>query len=218
MKCRVWRKLHAEEAKRFDEVYGLMEKHEGLSLEDGFGAVQSGLSVEEFLARKSRTQKKAAVKEARASVPTEAVNAFIDGLVRERVELSVVLAERTLIDVVTGVEPVAFQLEKTGRMEKLQVVLLAPRIGWEQLVPTLERDQKLLQKPSPIARLPDKRPVSDPRPFLPCVGQKLDLLLRNGLRLRQLLTRVGPFDVVLGTSACEMFVPLHAIVRWSKDE
>ena len=27
MKCRVWRKLHAEEAKRFDQAYLLMEKH-----------------------------------------------------------------------------------------------------------------------------------------------------------------------------------------------
>src|SRR5439155_13365801 len=109
----VWRKLHAEEARRFDQVYELMDKNAGLELADAFGAIQSGLKVEEFLARKARTQKKAEVKAARGSVPGTAVNELVDGLIREKIELSIVLAERTMSDVMTAVEPVAFNFEKS---------------------------------------------------------------------------------------------------------
>ena len=58
-----------------------------------------------------------------------------------------VLAERTVLDTLLSEEPIAFTFERTGRLEKLQVVLLSRRSDWEQLLPTLERDPKLTQKP-----------------------------------------------------------------------
>ena len=214
MKARIWRKLHAEEAKRFDQVYALMGQHPGLDLADGFGAVQSGLPVEEFLARKARVQKKAEVKVARGSVPGEAINGFIEGLIQDKTELAVVLGERTLLDVLVKVEPVAFTLARQGRVEKLQVVVVARRTDWERLGPALDRDPKLSQKPLPIARQPEKRPISDPRPFQEQVGKTLLLCLRNGLNLSLPLRAFGPFDLIVGDEGEELFVPLHAIARW----
>jgi sRNA-binding regulator protein Hfq len=217
MKCRIWRKLHAEEAKRFDQVYVLMGENPGLSLGDAFGVLQSGLTVPEFMARKERTQRKAAIKQARAEVANEAVAAFLKDLVDSKTELSVVLGERTLLDTLVAEEPIAFGLERTGRLEKLQVVLLARRGDWEQLMPTLQRDQKLAQKPASVARQPDKRPHSDPRPFLEHVGQPVRLVLRNGIGLTAPLMKVGSFDLMLGEQGHELFVPLHAILRFEAD-
>ncbi len=214
MKCRIWRKLHAEEAKRFDQVYALMGQNLGLSLGDAFGVLQSGLTVPEFMARKERTQRKAAIKQARAEVANEAVAAFLKELVDTKTELSVVLGERTLLDTLVSEEPIAFTLERTGRLEKLQVVLLARRSDWDPLLPTLQRDQKLAQKPASVARQPDKRPHSDPRPFLGHVGQPVKLTLRNGISLTVPLLKVGSFDLILGEPGHEFFVPLHAILRF----
>jgi hypothetical protein len=213
MKCRVWRKLHAEEAKRFDQAYGLMQQHPELSLADAFALVQSGMTIEELKSRRDRTQKKAAVKEARGSVSGEAVDAFLQGLIAEKAEVSVVLGDRTLVDVLVGTEPIAFKLERSGRLEKLQVVLLARRAVWDPLGPTLERDQKLAQKPLPIVRQPERRPFSDPRAFLGDLGKTLDITLRNGLRLQHPLQAVGPFDLIFGPAGSELFVPLHGVAR-----
>ncbi|HZI03887.1 MAG TPA: hypothetical protein VEZ71_07695, partial [Archangium sp.] len=105
MKCRIWRKLHAEEAKRFDQVYALMGQHPTLSLGDAFGVVQSGMTVAEFMARKERTQRKAAVKQARGEVDDTSVGAFINGLLESKTELAVVLGERTVLDTISAVEP-----------------------------------------------------------------------------------------------------------------
>jgi hypothetical protein len=214
MKCRIWRKLHAEEAKRFDQVYTLLQTHAHLSLADGFGVVQSGLSVDAFLARKARTAKKAEVKEARTSVPTSTIDGLIQTLIEEKTELSVVLGERTLMDVMTAVAPVSFTLEKHGRLEKLQVVALSRKAQWEKLSPSLPRDGKLSQKPAPIVRQPDRRAVADPRPFLDVVGKSVEILLRNGIQLTAPLLAVGAFDVLLGESGQEIFVPLHAMQQW----
>ena len=81
MKCRIWKKLHAEEAKRFDEAWTLVEKTPGLELPDAFGVVQSGLTVEEFNQRRARMKKRAEVKEARSAVNGERLDAFISQLV-----------------------------------------------------------------------------------------------------------------------------------------
>ncbi len=217
MKARVWRKLHKEEAGRFDQVYQLMDANPGLDLADAFGALQSGLTPAEFLARKARTQKKAQVKEARGSVAADAVNQFVEALLQQKTELSVVLAERTLLDVLTKVEPVAFNFEKAGRVEKLQVVVMARRASWERMSASLERDSKLAQKPAAVVRQPEKRPVSDPRPFVDLVGRTLDLTLRNGLRLVLPLLGTGPFDLLLGAGEDALFVPLHAILKWQTE-
>ena len=68
MRARVWRKLHAEEARRFDQAYALMGQHAGLDLAEAFGLLQSGLTLEQFRARQARTRAKATVKEARNAV------------------------------------------------------------------------------------------------------------------------------------------------------
>ena len=73
---------------------------------------------------------------------------------------------------------------------------------------------KLAQKPLPVARQPARRPVSDPRPFLEHVGKTLSVLTRNGLTLKLPLLAVGPFDLLLGATGEELFVPLHGIVKW----
>ncbi|WP_051256620.1 hypothetical protein, partial [Cystobacter fuscus] len=218
MKCRIWRKLHAEEAKRFDQVYALMGQNPGLSLADGFGVLQSGLTVAEFLARKERTQRKAAVKTARGEVDDTSISAFIQGLVEAKTEMAMVLGERTVLDTVTSVEPISFVLGRSGRQEKLQVVMMTRRSDWEQLMPHLERDPKLTQKPANVARQPDKRPFSDPRPFLAHQGQSVRLTLRNGIQLVMPLRVVGRFDLLLGEDGHEVFVPLHALVRFSAED
>jgi hypothetical protein len=218
MKCRVWRKLHAEEAKRFDQAYLLMEKHPELGLPDAFALVQSGMSIEDLQTRRVRTQKKAAVKEARGSVPGSEVDAYLAALIAEKAEVAVVLGDRTLVDVLVQSEPIAFKLERSGRLEKLQVVLLARRTLWDPLSPTLDRDQKLAQKPLPIVRQPERRPFSDPRAFMPQVGQEVGLTLRNGIRLKQPLVAVGPFDLLVGQTGNEIFIPLHGIARRAEQE
>jgi sRNA-binding regulator protein Hfq len=215
MKCRVWRKLHAEEARRFDQVYELMGKNPGLSLPDAFGVLQSGLSVADFLARKERTQRKAAVKQARGEVDDTSVTAFITGLEESKTELAIVLGERTVLDTLAGVEPISFLLTRSGRTEKLQVVMMTRRADWERLTPQLERDPKLSQKPAIAARQPDKRPFSDPRPFLAHQGERVRLTLRNGIQLEMTLRVVGRFDLILGEDGHEVFIPLHALVHFS---
>ena len=65
MKARVWKKLHREEAERFHQAYELMGKNPGLGLQEAFGVLQSGLSVDEFLKRRARTKKKEEVKVAK---------------------------------------------------------------------------------------------------------------------------------------------------------
>jgi hypothetical protein len=214
MKCRVWKKLHAEEARRFDQAYTLMEKTPGLDLAEAFGVIQSGLTVEEFRERRARLKKKEEVKVARTAVDPSAIEAFLNELVSSKTELTLVLGERTVVDVLTVVEPVAFQMEKTGRLEKLQVVALCRRSLWDKQGPHFERDAKLAQKPLPVARQPARRPVSDPRPFLEHSGTTLSFLLRNGLKLELPLRAVGPFDVLLGSEGEELFIPLHGVVKW----
>jgi len=214
MKCRIWRKLHAEEAKRFDQVYDLMQRHPSLGFEDAFGVLQSGLSPDEFLERKAKAQKKVAVKQARSAIPGEAIDALLKSLIEQEAELAVVLAEQTLRDVLQSVERVAFTFKRSGRFEKLQVVLLAQQEVWEKMFPALERDPKLAQDPAPIIRQPERRAVSDPRPFADHLGHPVELVLRNGVKLSQPLRVVGPFDLILGHDNAELLVPLHAIVRW----
>ncbi|HLT31295.1 MAG TPA: hypothetical protein VK013_14745 [Myxococcaceae bacterium] len=214
MKCRIWRKLHAEEAQNFARVYELMEKHPGLSLADGFGMLQSGLSFEEFQARRARAQRKQQVKQARQRFDNTPVAEFLAGLREAQTPLCVVLGERTLLDTLADEAPTAFTLGANGRLEKLQVVALARAETWEPLLPKLQRDPRLAQKPAPVARQPVRRPFSDPHLFEPHVGTQLQLGLRNGLSLRDTLLAVGGFDLLLGAPGREILVPLHALLSW----
>ncbi len=215
MKCRIWKKLHAEEARRFDQAFTLMESHPALDLTEAFGVVQSGLTVEEFQLRRAKVKKRDEVKQARAAVAGEVVDALIASHIAAKAELCLVLGERTVLDVITAVQPVAFELERSGHTEKLQVVLLAQRATWEASAATVERDPRLAQKPVPVARQPARRPVSDPRPLLDHVGATIRVVLRNGITLTQPLLAVGPFDLLLGEQASPLFVPLHALISWA---
>ncbi len=215
MKSRTWRKLHAEEAHRFDQVYALMESNPTLGFEDAFGVLQSGLAPAEFLERKAKTQKKTAVKQARSTASNEAVDALLKSLIEQQAEVSVVLDERTLEDELQAVERVAFQFKRSGRREKLQVLVLARREVWERTSASISRDPQLAQHPAPIIRQPERRAVSDPRPFTEHLGRDIEFVLRNGLTFRQGLRAVGPYDLLVGDEQSELVVPLHAIVRWS---
>src|SRR5215831_17098912 len=214
MRARVWRKLHAEEAKRFDEAYRLMGQHAGLDLAEAFGLLQSGLTLEQFRARQARTRAKATVKQARSAVSATQVDGWLASAAAEKMPLAFVLADRTLLDVLLNTHPVAFVLERSGRVEKLAVCAVSRRATWDVLLPRLTRDARLAQKPVSVAREPDRRPHSDPRPFLPAVGQRLRLVLRNGFTLEELLLSVGPYDLVLGSEGAELLVPLHALISW----
>ena len=173
------------------------------------------MTVAEFMARKERTQRKAAIKQARGEVDERRGGRLPRRAAwRRRRRWPWCWRERTVLDTLLSEEPIAFTFERTGRLEKLQVVLLSRRTDWDRLLPTLERDPKLTQKPASVARQPDKRPFSDPRPFLPQVGQQVRLVLRNGITLKMPLQKAGRFDLLLGEPGSELFVPLHALLRF----
>jgi hypothetical protein len=216
MKSRIWKKLHAEEARRFDQSYALLEKHPELDLADAFGVVQSGKTVAEFLAKKARGKVKTEIKEARSALPGDAIDRFLGALKEGQQELAIVLGDRTLVDKLVEIHPLAFVFERAGRVEKLQVVVLGEKGSWEKLSATIERDPKLTRKPVAVQRQPDRRPVADPRALLPHVGQRVRLELRNGIVLVEPLTAVGPFDVLVSAEGGELFVPLHAMLRLSE--
>jgi hypothetical protein len=213
MRCRIWKRLHAEEAKRFDQAYTLMGQYSDLSLEEAFGLLQSERSIESFRERRRMSERREELFQARREVPSEGIDRFIEGLIQEGVEVCLALGDRTLVDILTGVSAGFFQLQRLGRLEKLKLVLLAPRSIWEARRPELQREARLAQRPSPIIREPDRRPVADPRPFLKLRGAELQLTLRNGIQLQHKLTEVGPFDLLLDG----LFVPFHAIVRWTSE-
>ena len=169
-----------------------------LDLAEAFGLLQSGLTLEQFRARQARTRAKATVKEARSAVSADQVDGWLSAAATEKAPLAFVLADRTLLDVLLQTHPVAFVLERSGRVEKLAVCALARRSTWDVLLPRLPRDSRLAQKPVPVAREPDRRPHSDPRPFLPAVGGRVRLVLRNGFAIEETLLSVGPYDLVLG--------------------
>src|SRR5271165_6220103 len=215
MKARVWRKLHAEEARRFDEAYQLMAHTPGLALEDAFALLQSGLSVEELRARRARTARRVDLREARRGVSAELIDRWLLQRIQDKAPLAAVLADRTVLDILTGVQPLALVLERSGRVEKLQVVLLARAHSWEQAQPSLPRDARLAQHPAPVAREPDRRPVSDPRPLLEHTGKNVRLELRNGLAVDRPLLAVGPYDLLVGAEGEEFLVPLHALMAFT---
>ena len=215
MKARIWRKLHAEEARRFDEAYQLVAHTPGLALDDAFALLQSGLSVEELRARRARSARRVDLRDARRGVSAEPIDRWLAQRIQDKSPLAVVLADRTVLDVVSGIQPLALLLERGGRVEKLQVVLLARAESWEQAQPALRRDARLAQRPVPVAREPDRRPVSDPRPLVPHAGTSVRLELRNGLMVERPLLAVGPYDLLVGTDGEEFLVPLHALVAWT---
>lgn len=215
MKCRIWKKLHPEEAQRFVEAWTLAEATPDLDIAEAFGIVQGGLSVEEWRQRRARAKRRDAIKEARATVAPEVIDGFVDALIAEKSELAFVFAEHTALDVLTHVAAVSFTAARNGEMSKLQIVAMTRKSTWDVLLPTVERDAKLAHKPLGVSRQPSRRPVSNPRDFLPFQGKTVVVALRNGLKLTLPLLAVGPFDVLLGTAGAEVFVPLHAMLSWA---
>jgi hypothetical protein len=218
MKARVWRKLHAEEARRFDQAYELLAHTPGLALDDAFALLQSGLTVDELRARRARSARRDGLRDARRAVSAESIDGWFSRRVEEKAPLAVVLADRTVLDVLVAVHPLALALERNGRVEKLQVVLLTRAANWEMTQPGMPRDARLAQRPVPVAREPDRRPVSDPRPLLPHLGEVVRLQLRNGLMVERPLLAVGPYDVLVGATDDELLIPLHALMSWSGPE
>lgn len=218
MKCRIWRKLHSEEAQRFSEAYELMEKIPGIELADAFGIIQSGRTAEQFLARKSRTHQKQAILLAREKTDRSAIEAFLQGHLAKKTEMSIVLGTQTLIDTLVADEPIALSLGRHGPLEKIQLVLMTARSVWEQISSTIPRDSRLAKKPLPVAREPERRPVADPRPFITTVGKTVDFLLRNGIHFSGPVSAAGPFDLIVGEENREVLIPLHAIVSWQITE
>jgi hypothetical protein len=102
-------------------------------------------------------------------------------------------------------------------VEKLQMVCLCARASWDTLLPSLEREQRLAQKPLPVSRLPEKRPYSDPNVFEPSVGHTVRLTLRNGLLLKGTLEAVGAFDLLLTIQKLQIVVPIHALINWMSE-
>jgi hypothetical protein len=215
MKARIWRKLHADEARRFDQAYQLVAHTPGLALDDAFALLQSGLPLEELRARRARTARRDDLRDARRAVTAEAVDRWLAERLEEKAPLAVVLADRTVLDVLGSVQPLALLLERGGRVEKLHVILVARAQSWEQAQSGLPRDARLAQRPVPVAREPDRRPVSDPRPLLEHVGGPVRLQMRNGLEIARTLLAVGPYDLLVGTVGDELLVPLHALMSWA---
>ncbi|MCL2012477.1 MAG: hypothetical protein FWG75_06800 [Cystobacterineae bacterium] len=215
MKCRIWKRLHPKEAEHFERAYQLLDKHPHLNLNDAFGLLQSNLTLDEFTKRKARIKKKDELRVARASVSSIEIDAWFKTLMENQEELSFVFAESTLRDKIRGLAPLELELEKTGLIEKIQIVAVARPKTWEQITFQLLRDLKLAQKPSPVPRQPTQRAVGDPRPFLAHRGKTLSLFLRNGINLELPLVTTGPFDLLLGIPGNEVLIPLHALLGWN---
>jgi hypothetical protein len=217
MPCKIWRKLHAEEARRFDEAYALLAQHPELGLQEAFGLAQAGIGVEEWKERRQKAGRKQAVRSARAGLSNEDVSAWFASAVAGAGPLLVMEAERVREDVLTAEAPVELTFTSAGRLEKLRVVLLGSVHAWRALEPTLSRDAALAARPAPLHRQPEKRPVNDARPLAPHVGTPVQLLLRNGWRLALPLRAVGPFDLLVAAGDSLLLVPLHALVGWAPD-
>jgi hypothetical protein len=215
MPCKIWRKLHAEEARRFDEAYALLAQHPGLGLQEAFGLAQAGITLEEWKERREKAGKKQAVRSARAGLSNEAIASWFAAAVAKAGPLWVMEADRAREDVLTAEAPVELTFSGAGRLEKLRVLLLGPVDAWRALEPTLAREAGLAARPAPLHRQPEKRPVTDARPLSPHVGAPVQLLLRNGWRLSLPLRAVGPFDLLVGSAEEPLLVPLHGLVGWA---
>jgi hypothetical protein len=214
MKCRIWKKKQPIEAKRFDEAYSLMAATPGLALEDAFALSQSGMSPEELAVRRLRSKRRDSIRAARGATKSEVIDAILSKFLDSKTEVCVTLSERSFIDTIIGVLPVSIEFERSGLVEKLQMVCLCARTSWDALLPSLEREQRLAQKPMPVSRLPEKRPYSDPNVFGPSVGHTVRLTLRNGLLLKGPLEAVGAFDLLLTIQKLPIIVPIHALINW----
>jgi hypothetical protein len=217
MRCRIWKKLHGEESRRFDQAYTLMDSTPGLELADAFALTQSGMSAEELNARRGKAKRRDTIKAARSATESKAVDDLLAKLITKKTEVCVTLGERSVLDVITNVLPVAIEFQRSGRIEKLQMVAIATHNDWDALSAHITRDSRLAHKPTPVSRLPEKRPYSDPQVFAGTVGAPIQLTLRNGLKLDGKLKALGAFDLIVTIKRKDVIVPIHGLVSWSAD-
>jgi hypothetical protein len=154
-----------------------------------------------------------AVLEARSTISNAPVEEYLRRVIAGRVELTVTTDKETLNAVLTKDDGTRFVFDPRGEMRKLRVIFLAPHSASGRYVPT-SIDPALAPRPASVADQPQARPVFDPRPFVPHVGKLIEATLRNGMTFRLPLVAVGRFDLLMGTSGEELFVPLHAVLSW----
>ena len=187
----------------------MVESVAGLAIETALSLVASGQDAATFMAKKPRTL----VHEARRAVSTGAVESYLARLIADRAELEVTLGSRTVVDVLTEDGRTEFRFARLGLVKKMDVIAFQPRSATPK-VAAARTDPALAASPTPVPELPEARPASDPRPFMPHVGRVIEIELRNGDTFRFPLVAVGSFDLLLGGPGNELFVPLHALVRW----
>ena len=215
MKCRIWKKLHPESAKRFSQAYDFLSKHPELSLAEAVSAAESEMPIDQFLARHKTKEDKRRVAAARTEIPQAPIDAFLQEFIDRGEELAFVLGKPVRRGRLSAVKPTLFILEGDERLRKIDVVLLTTAKHWATIASTLPRNSELAARPPPVPLEPSQRQVHDARPMIAAVGQQIQVALRNGLVVADELQAAGPYDVLLGRGETTLLVPLHAMLSWN---
>ncbi|MFB1482972.1 hypothetical protein [Corallococcus sp. RDP092CA] len=154
------------------------------------------------------------IRTAREEVSPAAIDTFVQNLINSQATVVGLMRDRTLVDNLQETRPLAFRFRLNGRIEKLELLLLAKHSAWRTMGMAHVHLPELAKGGQRAKATPARRPVADPRPFLPSIGKPLVLVLRNGMVLHLPLLTVGPFDLLLGWSGNEVLVHLHAITFW----
>ncbi|NVJ27332.1 hypothetical protein HUW62_39565 [Myxococcus sp. AM011] len=154
------------------------------------------------------------IRTAREEVSPAAIEAFVQHLIDSQAAVVGLMRDRTLVDNLQETHPLAFRFGLNGRIEKLEFLLLAKHSAWRNMGMAHVHLPELAKGGHRAKAAPARRPVADPRPFLPSVGKPLVLVLRDGMVLHLPLLAVGPFDLLLGWPGNEVLVHLHAITFW----
>ncbi len=213
MTCQQWRAIHPSDASRYRRAYEVVDKFPNMSLETALSLVASGKDPAEYLAEKAKPSPRKLVHAARRAVSNAAIEAYFRRLIAGRMQVSVTLLSKTFADVLVGDRPTELQFANAGPVKKIEVVSMVEQAAVDRYPPA-KVDAAIAAKVQPGPRTPDARPVSDPRPLVPLVGKVVEAALRNGVTYRLPLAGVGPFDLLLGESGREVFVPLHALLSW----
>jgi hypothetical protein len=219
MPCKIWRKLHAAEAKILDEAYALRVRYPALNIEQARNLVVSRGDPVAYLARFEARQKRAAspkgqAMQARRSLNNQPIEAWLANTVKDHLQAVVLFERQSTMAVIEAVRRFTYNLQGQGEVKKTEVVAIGPVTAWRAHAAALELDPALTEAPAAVAPRPDARPFFDPRPFAPMVGKAIRLQLRNGVALTGVLSAVGGFDLMLGTPSEPLLIPLHALVSW----
>ncbi len=154
------------------------------------------------------------IRTAREEVSPAAIDTFIQHLIDSQASVVGLMRDRTLVDNLQECRPLAFRFGLNGRIEKLELLLLAKHSAWRTMEMAHVHLPELAKGGHRAKAAPARRPVADPRPFLPSIGKPLVLVLRDGMVIHLPLLAVGPFDLLLGWPGNEVLVHLHAIIFW----